>query len=99
MLSEIRQKLSGLKAQGWDEILIRHEQEDGSSTVAIHTVYGNNEDQDGKPLAGVMCSKEPILAADDLPALKDQLLRMLDLVKKKLITSVEEIEEYNQQVN
>lgn len=103
MLPEVKQRLDALRVQGlngtgWGEILIKHTH-DGDSCVGIHHVYGQSEDSNGNEVPGVTWAKDPLLVADDLPTLKIFLENMLKLVDENLITTEEELSQYNKEID
>ena len=97
MLPEIKQKLDNLKVCGWDEVVIKHDDDDEGVCFGIHTVYGYNRDDNGNVVSKISWDSEPILVADSLQEMKAQLEKMLWLVDKQLVTTREELTEYNGQ--
>jgi hypothetical protein len=96
MQNALKQRLDKLReVHGWDEILIKHEQ-DGGETIGIHNIFAITEDNEGNEVPSILgWSVAPILAADNLSSLKQLLEHLLDLVNEKLVTTEEEIAQYN----
>ena len=97
MQNELKEKLDTLReVHGWDEILIKHNQE-GAETVGIHELFVVNEDVEGNKTPETLLgwTINPIFVADDLPSLQQRLEKLLDLVKSNLVTTEEELTNYN----
>lgn len=96
MQNALKQKIDTLReVHGWDEILIKHNQE-GAETVGIHEVFVVNEDAEGNKTPETLgWTVNPIFVADDLPSLQQKLEKLLDLVKSNLVTTEEELSSYN----
>jgi hypothetical protein len=91
MLQGVEQKLNNLASKcDVGVVLVEHE-ENGTTYVGIHQVFGHNDEEH----VGVSWSEEPILWAEDLPALQTEISKLAIIVSDGQMVTEKELQQFN----